>query len=136
MAAARGASARPLTDPEARAISEKLAATAPAGDADRQLLSVAEIRRQNAARNTARQAAQSGEAARMFAQGRQAEADDKLGAAKIYYRMAAKRADDPLKTQIAARLTALTAPRTASTCRTAPMDIGRDGKADRWVSWL
>jgi hypothetical protein len=65
--------------------------------------SVAAIRGQQRA-----EAAQRAEqAAALFAKGRDMEAANKPGQAKIYYRMAARHADEDLQQQIAARLAAL-----------------------------
>ena len=63
-------------------------------------MSVAEIRRQNAQRSEA----QRQEALRLAAQGKQAEEKGSLGAAKIFYQMAFRRADTELQQQIAVRL--------------------------------
>lgn len=67
------------------------------------LLSVAELRRQN----EARRAAETAEATRLFAQGRQAETRGQTGTARIYYQMAQKQADKELQRQIASRLRAI-----------------------------
>jgi hypothetical protein len=101
LAAAGGRSGREITDGKAGDISRGLKSAA-----GRRLLSVAEIRRQQAERNKARQR----EAARLYGLGQQAEKDGKQGAAKIFYRMAAKQADSELREQIAARLVALSTP--------------------------
>ena len=76
-----------------------------------QLLSVAEIRRRNSALKAARVKA----AVRFFEQGREAAAQGKLGVAKIYYRMAQRRAEPTLRREIAKHLKALEVqPRTRS----------------------
>jgi hypothetical protein len=67
------------------------------------LASVAAIRGQQ----TAEAAQQVEQAAALFAKAQAMEAANKPGQAKIYYRMAARRADDDLKQQIATRLAAL-----------------------------
>jgi hypothetical protein len=69
------------------------------------LQSLAEIRRQNAAKKTAR----GKEAQRLFAQGQQAEAKGKYGVARIFYRRAAKVADGNLSKTIAARIASIDA---------------------------
>jgi hypothetical protein len=76
----------------ARRIDAASAASKGRADADEPLVSVAERRRQNAARQTAGQA----EAARLFAQGEAAEARGQFGVARVYYQMARKRADGAL----------------------------------------
>ena len=67
------------------------------------LMSVAEIRRQNAQRR----ASQQREAQRLFAQGAEAQSKGSLGAARIFYQMAHRRADAELKQRLAARLSQL-----------------------------
>jgi type II secretory pathway component GspD/PulD (secretin) len=69
------------------------------------LQSLAEIRRQNAAKKEARQK----EAEQIFAQGHQAEVDGKYGVARIFYRRAAKIADGELAQKIASRLASIDA---------------------------
>jgi hypothetical protein len=69
------------------------------------LLSVAELRR----RNEARRVAQSGEAARLVAQARQAENRGQTSTARIFYQLAWKKADPKLQGDIATRLQALRA---------------------------
>ncbi len=69
------------------------------------LQSLAEIRRQNAAKKEARQ----NEAERIFAQGQQAEVDGKYGVARIFYRRAAKTAEGELAQKIASRLASIEA---------------------------
>ena len=64
------------------------------------LMSVTEIRRQNAQHRKSQRHV----ALRMVAQGKQAEAKGSLGAAKIFYQMAHRRAGAELQKQIAARL--------------------------------
>ncbi|HZL89810.1 MAG TPA: hypothetical protein VFB96_15700 [Pirellulaceae bacterium] len=67
------------------------------------LSSVAAIR----AQQTAEVAEQAEKAAALFAKAQEMEAANKPGQARIYYRMAARHADDDLKQQISARLAAL-----------------------------
>ncbi len=74
------------------------------------LQSLAEIRRQNSARQNAR----STEAERLLAQGDEAESEGKYGVARIFYRMAAKKASGALSTKIAARLAAIDAVKPAA----------------------
>ena len=76
------------------------------GGTDQTLLSVAELRRQRAARASTA----AGEAAQLFAQGQQAESRGQVGTARIYYRMAHKRATGQLQRDITARLAALEQP--------------------------
>ena len=71
------------------------------------LQSLAEIRKQNAAKTSAQRA----EAERLFAQGEQAEAAGKYGVARIFYRRAAKVDHSGLSKKIATRLAALDAVR-------------------------
>ena len=54
-----------------------------------------------------RRVAAAAEAADFFEQGRKAEESGKLGVAKIYYRMATRGADDPLRSHLVARLAAI-----------------------------
>jgi len=61
-----------------------------------------------------RKQARGGEAAGFFARGQKAEAEGKLGAAKIYYQMASRRASGELKVRIAARLQAISPDKTLS----------------------
>src|SRR5688572_22860929 len=68
--------------------------------------SVEEIRR----RNEIAAANRSAEAEAYFAKGQAAEAEQKPGVAKIYYQMAARRAQDGLEAQAEARLAALASP--------------------------
>jgi hypothetical protein len=74
--------------------------------------SVADIRRQNLEQDVARQQ----EALALVAKGREAEAAGKRNVAKIYYEMAARRADDALRRRIAEHLQTLGAeePRVAA----------------------
>jgi hypothetical protein len=67
--------------------------------------SVAEIRRRHAEQD----AGQRQEALALLEKGRRAEAAGKTGVAKVYYEMAARRADPALQEQIAAHLTRLAA---------------------------
>ncbi len=64
------------------------------------LMSVTEIRRQNAQRKELKQQ----EALQFAVKGKQAEEKGNVGVAKIYYQMAHRRADDELQKQIARRL--------------------------------
>lgn len=56
------------------------------------------------AQSHSRQVAAAAEAVELFERGKKAEESGKLGVAKIYYRMAARQADDRLRLQVAARL--------------------------------
>jgi len=76
------------------------------------LPSVDEILRQNELAKSERSA----EASEFYVKGRRAEAEGKHGVAKIYYKMAFRRADRELQRQITARLAAL--------------DQGTEGDAD------
>ncbi len=82
----------------------------PAGDAGKKALSVEEIQR----RNELAKATRKSEAAEYLAKGQRAEADGKLGVAKVYYQMAARRAEGELRDQIAARLAILEGARHAT----------------------
>ena len=66
-------------------------------------MSVADAR----ARRIQQQQTRRHEAVQFFERGREVEAAGKLGVAKIYYQMAARRATGPLADQVAARLEAL-----------------------------
>ena len=79
------------------------AAELPAADTDKKALSVEEIQR----RNELAKATRKSEAAEYLAKARRAEDEGKLGVAKVYYQMAARRADGDLRDQIAARLAIL-----------------------------
>lgn len=83
----------------------KLAA-AQSSSAGKAVPSVAEARRLH----RLEQAADENEALALFEKGRTAEEDGKPGAAKIFYRMAVKRAPGTLRDRIQARLDALTSP--------------------------
>jgi hypothetical protein len=72
---------------------------------EKKLPSLAEIQE----RNELAKRQQKSEAAEFFAKGNRAEADGKPGVAKVYYQMAARRADGDLRGQIAARLAILEA---------------------------
>jgi len=76
---------------------------APAGGAESPLGSVAEERQ----RRARKQAQAASEAERFFERGEAAEAEGKSSVAKIYYRMAARRATGPLKAQLTAKLEAI-----------------------------
>jgi hypothetical protein len=76
-------------------------------------MSVAEIRRQHAAREQTRQ----DKAWELFVQGEAAEAKGRTGAARIFYQMAQRRGDAELRQRCAARLSAL--PPTADTAEKA-----------------
>jgi hypothetical protein len=89
-------------DPRAAALQRRIAARN-ADTPDERLLSVAETERRNARRDAQRQQ----EARQLFGQGQQAESQGHPGAAKIFYQMAARRADKKLQLQIAQRLEAL-----------------------------
>ena len=54
------------------------------------------------------------EAARFFARGEKAEAEGKANVARIYYQMAARRATGDLRTQVAAKLDAISRAQTGS----------------------
>jgi type II secretory pathway component GspD/PulD (secretin) len=69
------------------------------------LESLAEIRRQNAAKTDAR----AREAEQLFARGAAAEADGNYGVARIFYRRAAKLAKGELSQKVVARLAAINA---------------------------
>ncbi len=102
--AARLRPARLPQEVSADAVAQRMdAASSGSSAAEAPLVSVAETRRQNAAR----QAAGRAEVASLIAQGEKAEANGHFGAARIYYQMARKRADGSLQPQIAARLAAL-----------------------------
>lgn len=70
-------------------------------------ISVAEIRRQNALADEARQEEISREVTRLLAQGQDAEQQGKFGAARMFYRQAFKRATGELRGAIAERLARL-----------------------------
>ncbi len=70
---------------------------------EQSFLSVADAR----ARRIRQQQTRRQEAVQLFARGREVEASGKLGVAKIYYQMAARRATGPLAEQVTARLKAL-----------------------------
>ena len=76
---------------------------APQGTAERPQMSLVDAR----ARRVRQQTARSSEAGDFFERGRRAEATGKTSVAKIYYQMAARRADGALQSQIAARLAAI-----------------------------
>jgi hypothetical protein len=102
--AARLRPARRPHEVQADAVAQKMeAASRDSSAAEAPLVSVAETRRQNAARHAAGRA----EVANLIAQGDKAEANGQFGTARIYYQMARKRAGDSLQPQIAARLAAL-----------------------------
>ncbi|NQU23424.1 MAG: hypothetical protein HQ567_19255 [Candidatus Nealsonbacteria bacterium] len=75
----------------------------PRSSAESPQMSLADARSRRAKQQTAR----SSEAADFFERGRQAEATGKTSVAKIYYQMAARRADEAMQPQIAARLAAI-----------------------------
>ena len=103
-AAARERSAPSRLDQRAAALAQRMGTSESGGNSTGDtLVSVAELRRQH----EARQATGTNEAARLFDQGRQAEARGQASTARIYYRMAQKRAGGELQRQITARLTAL-----------------------------
>jgi len=81
-------------------------AVAQSSSASRAVPSVAEARRLH----ETEKAANSEEAMAFFERGRTAEEDGKPGVAKIYYRMALKRAGDELRQQVQARLDAIASP--------------------------
>lgn len=66
------------------------------------------------AHRRAQQQTRHAEAEGFFQRGRQAEAEGKSGAARIFYQMAARRADETLKPQIVARLEAMELTKTAA----------------------
>jgi hypothetical protein len=103
--APRALASRRLTEQRAAEIARNLGTVDDRPDVSREenLLSVAEIRR----RTSDRKAAQSDQARRFYLQGQDAEAKGQLGVAKIFYRMAEKRADASLKREISLRLAAL-----------------------------
>lgn len=74
-----------------------------ANPSDPRLPSVDEIRH----RNDLAKAERASEAAELFAKGRNAEAEGKMGVAEIYYKMAMRRAQGELRRSIAARLSDL-----------------------------
>jgi len=63
-------------------------------------MSLSEIRQAQAGQRAHEMA----DARKWFARGRQAESDGKLGAARAYYRLAARKADPDLQAQIDGRL--------------------------------
>lgn len=67
-------------------------------------LSVAELKRQHAAQQAAESQAKNAELAALIERARGAEAAGKFGAAKIYYRQAATRAEGELRQQLIERL--------------------------------
>lgn len=77
--------------------------TTPPADDQKKLPSVDEVKRRNELAKTNRKA----EAAEFFAKGAQAEADGKPAVAKVFYKMAATRAEGDLRQQIASRLVIL-----------------------------
>lgn len=81
--------------------------------------SVAHARRQLAADA----AAVEREAAECFQKGQRCEAEGKIGAARVYYQQAARRASAPLKQQILARLDAL-----PQTSRAPLLSAGKDAR--------
>lgn len=102
--AASRRSAPALLDQRAAALTRRMITAESGGSStDESLQSVAELRRQN----EVRQASGTNEAVRLFAQGQQAEGRGQVSTARIYYRMAQKRAGGELQRQITARLTAL-----------------------------
>ena len=72
--------------------------------------SVAEIRRRNAEQDVAARE----EVFSLIAKGRQAESAGKAAAARVYYQMAARRADEPLRRRIESHLLALAEDRVAA----------------------
>lgn len=98
------------------------------GSAGPMAMSLAELR----AQHQREQAARHEEALKWFERGVNAEASGKANVARVYYQMAARRASDDMKGQIAARLAALAAPTatptTASaTAPTAAPKVARSG---------
>ncbi len=98
---------RPDVNELSRSLGDNIAAQAAGSN---RLMSVAEIRQQNARHGALKQQ----EALRFFAQGKQAEAKKSYGAAKIYYQMAHRRANLELQKQVARRLEQLHAQRSKS----------------------
>jgi hypothetical protein len=92
----RGAAAAVDATPREAAVASPVPSSAP-------VASVAELRRQNEVKD----AAQQEEALALVAKGRQAEAAGKLNVAKIYYQMAARRADEALRRRIDQHLATL-----------------------------
>ena len=101
--AARQGAARVATLRRAEEIARGISGVGAATGAGDELTGVAEIRQ----RNSERRAAQNDEASKFFAQGQQAEAQGQPGVAKIFYRMAEKRAGSALKREISLRLATL-----------------------------
>ncbi|MEE8451019.1 MAG: hypothetical protein V3R99_03860 [Thermoguttaceae bacterium] len=66
------------------------------------------------AQSRGRRVAEAAEAADFFERGKKAEESGKLSVAKIYYRMAARRADDQLRSAVVARLEAIARTETGS----------------------
>jgi hypothetical protein len=100
-------STMPATRPEVerRQWASRPALPAESPAAESPIGSVAEERRRRAAQQSARAA----EALRFFERGEAAESDGKAAVAKIYYQMAARRADGELRERLAARIEAITA---------------------------
>jgi hypothetical protein len=71
-------------------------------------VAVADVRRQNEMARARR----AREAAELFAEGQRAEGEGKANVARIYYEMASRQADGPMKERIAARLGRLNRPDT------------------------
>ncbi len=106
-AAARRRVERMLVEKKGAELSATLRRHRPGSSAESSgLMSVAEIRRQNAAQKAARQQ----QALQLFAQGEAAATQGKAGVARIYYQMAHRRASAELQQRIAARLAALPTP--------------------------
>jgi hypothetical protein len=101
-----GESDKRLVEQPAKTLSAQVARSAPASGASSvqaQPLSVAEIQRRHQLADARRQQ----EAADFWVRGLAAESAGKLGAARVYYQLAARRAGGPLRQQAAARIKAL-----------------------------
>jgi len=72
-------------------------------------------------RRVQQQKTRANEAQQYFERGQQAEAEGKRGAAKVYYQMAARRADGDLKQQVLARLEAVTGARDTKIAQNEPL---------------
>ncbi len=108
LANARAANSTSADNPRAVAMARAIRqASIQAVPEDEPLSSVADIRRANEQRKQARQR----EGLALFARAEAAEAAGHIGAAKIYYRMAARRVGGEMRAKIKVRLAKLAAPK-------------------------
>ena len=106
LAAAGGRPADPAVSRKADFIARNVArhpVSPPTDEAGPALTSVDEIRRQNELAKAQR----ASEAEELFAKGQRAEAEGKAGVAKVWYQMAARRAQGELQQEVAKRLAIL-----------------------------